>query len=178
MHDTIVRFDTAKIVIDWRCNLDCSYCCNKYNYIRDSFTPITMQEIANSHYTDFELTGGEPLLPQAFIKLEDLCVDYIPTGRNIYVYTNGVLLNHYKATLMEQWGVTGLNIGYHNGSGLDWKLLNEVNEYLPIRLRVNKDDVKNIPKDLRIGDIHLWSLGDCDAITTDRFYLEAKGLKT
>ena len=170
MQDTIIRFDTAKIVLDWRCNLNCSYCCNKYNYIRDSFLPVTYKEIADSQYTDYELTGGEPLLPQVFMKLEDLCVDYIPAGSNIYVYSNGVFLNHYRAVLMKGWGVRGLNIGYHN-EPLNWELLDEVNEYLPIRLWVSRDEIQNIPESLRIKDIKLWALGDCDVITTDRFYL-------
>ena len=54
-----VVFDTMKLVINWRCNMSCSYCCNKDADVRATFKPITKQELEKTNYKDYELTGGE-----------------------------------------------------------------------------------------------------------------------
>lgn len=163
--------DTAKIVISWNCNLKCSYCCNEMDSVRNTFKPITMKEIANSNYKDYELTGGEVFMYPAFEYLLNVLWDGIPKGRNVYVYTNGILLDIPRVKMLKKYGVTGINIGYHQ-IDLNWTLIKYLNEnVLPIRLWVKEDEYEDWMDDLGM-DIRLWKLGDCDNVTTDRFYLE------
>lgn len=160
--------NTAKIVISWQCNLDCSYCCNKQQAIRDSFKPITLEEIKQSNYDDYEITGGEPLTNGNSLALRRV-LQAIPRGKNIYLYTNGLNLNRPTACSLAYLRVTGVNVGYHQVD-LDWDILRVIDEtILPIRLWVKKGEVMDRMKGF---DIHEWKLGDCDAVTTDRFVLE------
>ena len=160
--------NTAKIVISWRCNLDCSYCCNKQQALRDTFKPITLRQIHEYDYDDYEITGGEPLWDCNLITL-GMVMDRIPNNRNVYLYTNGVFLDISMAIRLQHIGVTAINVGYHQFD-LDWDTLRVIDEMvLPIRLWVKEGEVTDKMKEF---DIRIWKLGECDNITTDRFVLE------
>ena len=173
--------NTAKLVISWRCNMDCSYCCNKSKVLRDAFIPITQSQLKDLPHNDFELTGGELTLPQEFSTTTELLRNWLPKNRNYYFYTNGVFLTTWHAELLKRYGVGGINVGVHLGEKfdwgfktilryLDWEQLVEVHKILPIRLWVQDTDVKDFMYDLPF-EIRIWTLGECDNITTDRYYL-------
>ncbi len=160
--------NTVKIVISWGCNLDCSYCCNHSQELRDTFKPITLEEIEQSDYRDYEITGGEPLTGENAVALA--CVlAAIPDDKNVYLYTNGIVLDPFIAMSLKRLGVTVINVGYHQ-IDLDWDMLRVIDEsILPIRLYVKDGEVIDRMDGL---DIRVWYPGECDAITTDRFVLE------
>jgi len=160
--------NTAKVAIGWDCNLNCEYCCNKLPHVRDSFKPITLEELTKTSYKDYEITGGEPLLKSNFHKTQTAML-VLPPKANKYLYTNGLFLDRNTAQALYHFGITGINIGYHRQK-LNWNLLREIHKYIiPIRLWVKVDEIKEIPS---VGlPVYLWRLGDCDEITTDRFYL-------
>lgn len=160
--------NTAKIVISWDCNLDCSYCCNKDGVLRDTFKSIMLEEIEQSGYEDYEITGGEPLTVSNNYKLRRVLLA-IPDDKNVYLYTNGLNLSYAVALFLKKHGVTAINVGYHQ-IPLDWDTLQIIHRtILPIRLWVKHDEVTD---DMAGFDVKTWHLGDCDAITTDRFVLE------
>jgi organic radical activating enzyme len=52
---------TARLIIDFDCHRDCSYCCNKYKPVMKNAIPINLtDEINNFDYIC--VTGGEPML--------------------------------------------------------------------------------------------------------------------
>jgi len=179
-----IKFSTVKLVLSWRCNLDCSYCSNKLQHIKNSFAPISQDQLVHLPYKDFELTGGEITLPQEFSNLTEILSNWLPKDRNYYVYSNGVLLNEWHAELLKVRGVGGINVGVHIGEVYDWNFrtkldslawdrLKRVHDIIPIRLWVKEDEVQNFMYDLPFR-LKTWKLGDCDIVNTDRFYLSCK----
>lgn len=165
------KFNTAKIVVTWDCNLSCECCCNADPQLRATFKPITVTELRNLPHDDFEITGGEPLLPrQLFRTLQVL--DDLPPGRNIYLYTNGMYVPNGRSAIaygmmLQRHGVTGINVGYHN-LPLDWRALELVNCVVPIRLFVRDVDYDTYVKDHGFP-IRIWTAGECNDINTDRY---------
>lgn len=160
-------FTTAKVVISWDCNLSCDYCCNKYPEIRDSFQPITLEELSKTTYTDYELTGGEPLLD---IERLRKVIQVLPFQSSRYIYTNGILLDTQKAYCLNLY-IKGINIGYH-GIPLNWEELVNIHRYcIPLRLWIQDIDLTQFLLDLNIP-IKLWTKDkQCFNINTDRFVL-------
>ncbi|NLD91624.1 MAG: radical SAM protein [Fibrobacter sp.] len=72
------------------CNLDCSYCDTRYAFIEG--TPMSVDTIMDSvdaHGVNLvELTGGEPLIQAASVKL---CEALLQKGYTVLVETNGSL---------------------------------------------------------------------------------------
>lgn len=171
------QFDTAKIVVTWDCNLNCDYCCNKDPELRATFKPITEIELQSLLHTDFEITGGEPLLP-VNLRLTLHVLDSLPMGRNVYLYTNGMYMGNRRSAIaygmmLKRHGVTGINVGYH-GLTLDWRSLWLVNSVVPIRLWVrNTDYDADIEEIIRYFGFtkRIWKCDECYNITTDRFVL-------
>ena len=179
-------FSTAKIVLYWNCNMDCSYCCNKLEEVKKTFKPIKQNDLEYLSHTDFELTGGEITLSQSFSCLTELLDNWLPKNRNYYVYTNGVWFNEWHAELLLRRRVNGINVGFHPNQPiychtgnppvilkeLAWDRLIKIHEVLiPIRLWVKEDETYLLPDNLPF-ELKKWRLGDCDEITTDRYYLK------
>lgn len=176
------KFSTAKIVISWTCNMVCSYCCNKLEEVRKSFKSICQSELKVLPHLDFELTGGEVTIPQNFSILCEILSNWMPENRNYYVYTNGVWLDEWHAELLRTRKVKGINVGVHIGEiynwnfqttlkNLDWERLINIHEIIPIRLWVREGKVQKYMEDFPF-QIRVWKLGECDNITTDRYYLK------
>lgn len=158
----------AKIVITWNCNLDCSYCCNKYPDIKNSFKPITHRQIAESNYDSYQITGGEPIMPATHGLLERAMFS-IPHGKPVYIYTNGLHLNPVIVPQFKLWNVKGINIGCH-GQRIFREELRKINEQIPVRLWIQDTKYKSWMG--RMGlDIRLWRMNDCYKSKAERFYL-------
>jgi len=162
--------NTAKIITTWNCNLACPYCCNEIVEVRDSFKPITLNELSMTDYRDYEITGGEPLLD-----IDCLCrvLLSIPHGRNKYLYTNGTIL---PLVLDQAWNAlkqfNGINIGYHDIQ-LNWPVILRVHDVVPVRLWVQDSDMTDEIRDLGLP-LQIWTQGECFNVTTDRYYVEWK----
>lgn len=183
-----VSFDTAKIVLSWTCNMSCSYCCNKQKELRDTFSPINQSNLSKLPHRDFELTGGEVTVPQTFSLLCEILRNWLPKGRNYYVYSNGLWFKKQLAECLHRLGVKGINIGVHIGEvcnflgnplfeptivkDYDWGSLVAVHKIVPIRLWVQDIDYKPWMERLGFEKIVIWKLGDCAVINTDRFFLK------
>lgn len=166
------NFNTAKIVTTWECNLDCSYCCNKDPDVRATFKPIRQSELGSLPHSDFQITGGEPMLPSRFS--QTICVlDWLPPGRNVYLYTNGMFFggrreNFAYANILKRHGVKGINIGWHE-QNIELGTLVRVDSVVPIRILVREGEIKEW---MNLFDLRIWKLGECYNIITDRFYLD------
>jgi len=183
-------FDTVKIIVSWSCTMGCTYCSNNLDHIKKSFKPIQQKELKHLPHSDFELTGGEITLPQNFSILCEVLSNWLPKGRNYYVYSNGLWLNEWHTKLLKKRGVRGINIGVHIGqkchftlcdrtsienattivNKLNWDELIKCHTIIPIRLWVKEDEVKEYMYEFPF-ELITWKLGDCDRITTDRYYL-------
>ena len=182
-----MKFNTVKIVLSWNCNMNCSYCYNKQQKLRDTFSPITQNMLRHLPYKDFELTGGEVTLPQTFSTLCELLQNWLPKERNYYVYSNGLWLKEWHGKVLKRLGVKGINVGVHVGEvcnfdysplftpsivhDYDWDSLLKVHSLIPIRLWVQDKEYKPEMEDLGFEKVIQWKLGDCNNINTDRFYL-------
>ena len=180
----MTEFDSAKIVVDWKCNLKCFYCCNNLPEVIDTFKPLTLEELVETNYKNYGLTGGEVLLPDVFKSLKRV-MSYIPESGNIYIYTNGTQITNdtvtYYGEILSEYNVKGISLGVHSQE-LDWGALYKMHSlYIPIKIWVLDREEYNIP--LMYGwnknkpfDITIWKLDDdsCNNVTTDRFFM--KGL--
>lgn len=170
------KFNTAKIVTTWECNLKCSYCCNNDPHVRATFKPIRQSELGNLPHSDFQITGGEPMLPSRFS--QTICVlDWLPPDRNVYLYTNGMFFGGRKenfayANTLKRHGVKGINIGWHKKSGIELGTLVRVDSVVPIRIWVKEGEVKEW---MNLFDLRIWKPGECDNINTDRYFLDVRG---
>jgi molybdenum cofactor biosynthesis enzyme MoaA len=158
--------NALKILITWDCNLDCDYCCNKQKEVKESFKPITYQQISESNYDTYQITGGEPLLKSCRDKLF-ATLSMIPKGKPVYLYTNGVYLTYHLAQILKMHKVKGINIGWHQ-QPINWDELREINKHIPIRLWV-----QDIETESPVGfEIRYWHMNDCGESKAERVYLE------
>jgi len=111
-----VKKDTIRLLITLDCNLSCSYCCNKQQRVYSQFQKKTFSEIDFSKYQNVCITGGEPFLKKDLLYQ---IIDDIPEGKNVYLYTNGVLITDedvVRLRSLEKAGrIKGINIGFHEG---------------------------------------------------------------
>ena len=156
----------CKIVITWDCNLNCSYCCNKYPEIYNSFVPIILSELSKK-YRDYHITGGEPLLEKN--RIIDI-LDYLPKEKNIYLYTNGTNLDVNFVKECNSKGLNGINIGYH-GQKLDWSEIIQISKITSLIIWVEKDSINCKKIQNYKLNIRKWTMNDCFDIKTDNFYL-------
>jgi MoaA/NifB/PqqE/SkfB family radical SAM enzyme len=99
----------CRILITTECNLKCKYCCNLLPEIKSKIKFITFNEIIKTNYTNYSITGGEPLL--CFDKLIKL-LKKLPKTSKKYLYTNGWLLNNDYSLILRKY-IDGINLGYH-----------------------------------------------------------------
>ena len=104
--------DTVRILLFKDCNLKCSYCCNNQEQFNSQFTSKYFSKIDFSKYDNVCVTGGEP-----FLKPDDLFLylSAIPKGKNIYIYTNGLLVTaKHLRILASNPDIKGINVGIHS----------------------------------------------------------------
>lgn len=101
--------DTLRVVIDWRCNLSCWYCCNEQDSQRSQFGLTSLSVIDFSAYKNVCITGGEPFLfPD---KIREVAALAHAAGCYVIVYTNGILLS--KERLDSAGPIDALTVGLH-----------------------------------------------------------------
>ena len=164
--------DTARILVDWKCNLKCSYCCNEQERFRSGITPIKLGEIDFSKYKVVCISGGEPLL---FLdRVQEVCgLTNLDSLR--IIYSNGLLWTDEIARKLVHSGVNAANIGLHYPHTFH-KIIHQVELAtlgLPITTRYHvwekyKDEMLSrypaIP-------FRFWTMNDCDRSNEDRFIL-------
>ena len=107
--------NNLRVSVTDRCNLRCTYCMPEDVTFRDRSELLTFEEIAafvrvaaTLGVDKVRLTGGEPLVRKALLKLVQMLVA-IPGIRDIGLTTNGILLAEQAAQLFDA-GLRRLNV--------------------------------------------------------------------
>ncbi len=145
------------------CNMNCSYCCNKNEKFNSQFNKKSFSEIDFSLYENICITGGEPFLDKE--KLFSL-LEKIPLHKNVYIYTNGTLINDSDITLLSKYkNLKCLNIGIHTLQQLD-SVNEDIEKKLPVRFMARDIHcerlLKKYPQRLNTNNLKSWSMDKCD----------------
>ena len=165
--------DTARILVDWTCNLKCPYCCNEQERFRSPIKPVTLDEIDFNRYQNFCISGGEPLM---FMSTVAAVCERIPREKFIVLYTNGILMDVNKAVHLEDWGVAAINVGLHYPATFE-KIIRTCQEsvrYTHMSMRYHVwEKYKELKLEEKFPNIRFryWTLDDCDRENEERFIL-------
>ncbi len=101
-----------RLIIDLKCNLHCSYCCNELAEVREKFVSKNLQDIDFDAYARISISGGEP-----FAHKEKLyrALAAIGPDKPVYIYTNGLLYTFDDA--LKFYGMDNVrcfNLGLHS----------------------------------------------------------------
>jgi len=110
------RFNYARIALNERCNLRCTYCMPEQGIAFQSAEKLLSKDetlrlirvLASIGVNKLRFTGGEPTLRKELPELIAAAVN-TPGIESVYLTTNGLLL-HRVADDLKQAGLTGLNI--------------------------------------------------------------------
>lgn len=165
--------DTLRALVDWKCNLSCSYCCNDIPRFREQIKPVAFADIDWQKYPNVCISGGEPLLfPE---RVERVC----RAARSSFkvLYTNGIFLS---APVMEQlytWGVDAINVGLHEPKSFN-RLVERITDLAlesPISVRFHIRDIYSPMVDKwktrmasSVVSFRLWKMNDCDRDNEER----------
>jgi len=165
--------DTLRILVDWKCNLKCPYCCNEQERFRKDILPVKLEDIDFFKYENFCISGGEPLLR---LDLIGEITKKIPWGCKTILYTNGILLTRKRAHLLDLWAVNAINIGLHYPKSFH-KIIRRVTDEMgdipiPVRFHVwegyrSMDLERQHPR----VELKYWKMDDCDRENEDRVVL-------
>lgn len=161
--------NTVRVLVGWRCNLRCSYCCNLQERLRAQFQVVALDEIAWGRYPVVCISGGEPLLYPD--RVRTVCER--AAGRLIVLYTNGLLLAPGIATDLARWGVHAVNVGLHYGPMLSgWQIKTALGCFqgTGVRLRFHAEEAfRGVIDALHPGvEFRFWRMDDCDRANEDR----------
>lgn len=165
--------DTLRVLVSWKCNFKCSYCCNDtLPGVRAGIKPVTLSDVDFEPYKVVCVSGGEPLL---FLdRVEKVC--RIADGKFIVLYTNGTKMTPDTATRLYLWGVNAINVGLHYPATFDLlikRVLTSVGE-LPIAVRFHLEDGHTAFANKHPGvQFRFWHRDDCERDNEDRVVLEA-----
>lgn len=165
--------DTLRILVSWKCNLRCPYCCNEQPRFRNEITPTTFEDVNWGGYENFCITGGEPLLNMDLV--EKVCAK-IPKGKLTILYTNGLLFNRPIAALLQAWGIQCVNVGLHaepTFAGIIDKVIDAARgTRLSIRFHANEIYRERLEKEFPYATFRFWKMDDCDRGNEDRIVLK------
>ena len=157
--------------------MNCSYCCNKNEKFNSQFNKKSLREIDFSLYENICITGGEP-----FMHKEELfaLLEKIPLEKNIYIYTNGTLINDSDiVSLLRYKKLKCLNIGIHTLEQLN-SINEDIEKRLPVRFMVRdiyyEELLKRYPQRLNNSNLKSWSLDNCDMPNEEWVLLNSKEL--
>jgi len=157
-----MKKDTIRILVDWTCNLSCSYCCNEQERFRKDIIPTPLKDIKWKDYKNICVSGGEPLM--FMDKVEQVC-NLIPEDKLVILYTNGILLTPNISAKLESLGVDIINIGLHYPSSFNNIISNVVNISSNIDVYFNlweKYKTLNLEEKFPTSKFRYWIMDDCD----------------
>lgn len=164
--------DTLRILVNWKCNLKCSYCCNEQERFRKDIHPVEFETIQWNQYKNFCISGGEPLL---HIPLVRKVCESIPSGALTILYTNGTLMTRQLAKECLNLGINAMNIGLHYANSFDnlIKRVTAATAGLPISVRFHVQDIFKDNMTTKYPDIsfRFWAMNDCDRDNEHRIVL-------
>jgi uncharacterized Fe-S cluster-containing radical SAM superfamily protein len=161
--------DTICALVDWKCNLKCSYCCNEIPRFRNQIKPIAFADIDWKKYPNVCISGGEPLLfPE---RVKRICVAALDAYK--ILYTNGVFLTEGMADDLSRWGIAAVNVGLHVEKSFD-VLIKRICYNVRYQNFNTRFHVRNIYRPLVYKweaqgiNFRYWKMGDCDRPNEDR----------
>lgn len=167
--------DTLRILVDWKCNLKCSYCCNEREEIRAEISPAPLDSIDFSRYRFVCITGGEPLLfPD---RIQAVCERALSNRQLdlIILNTNGFYLDAAMARKLQGWGVNCLNIGLHYPATFPVIIerVKRAVEFTTMRVRFQVEDIYEQQVREQYPGLHwkFWKRDACERANEDRVVL-------
>ena len=168
----IIGKDTLRVLVSWKCNFKCSYCCNDtLPAIRSAITPATFDALDFDRYKVVCISGGEPLLfPE---RVKEVCDK--ARGKFIVLYTNGTKMTPGVAARLSEWGVNAINVGMHYPKTFDLLIARVRNSvgWLPMSVRFHVEDTHvDLAEKHRGVQFRFWHRDDCERENEDRVVLE------
>jgi organic radical activating enzyme len=167
--------DTIRVLVDWKCNLKCSYCCNEQDRFRSQFTHIQLSAIDFSRYETTCISGGEPLM---FMNRVVAVSERARLAKSFVVlYTNGILLTPAIADMLMMCGIQAVNVGLHYAAMFP-VLIPRITEALvdtgiSLRFHAN-EEYSAIQQAHPDNAFRLWKMDDCDRENEERVILDWK----
>lgn len=166
-----MQINTLRVLVDWKCNLKCSYCCNEQERFRKNIIPTPFSSINWGKYEFICISGGEPLL---FLDRVKMVCDK-SQGYNI-IYSNGLLWTAEIAKNLQTWGIKAANIGLHYPKSFD-RIINNVTDCtkdtnINVRFHVwdqYKNEMLNRYPNI---SFRFWTMNDCDRDNEERIVLQ------
>ena len=161
--------DTLRALVDWKCNLSCSYCCNEIARFREQIKSVAFTDIDWQKYPTVCISGGEPLL------FPDRIARVCRAAPNAFkiLYTNGTLLNQGAIQHLRFWQVNAINVGLHEPKSFNI-LIERIRKLAiesPIDVRFHMRDIYRpmAEKWIPLGvQFRYWKMNDCDRANEDR----------
>ena len=120
------------------------------------------EEIDFDLYENVCITGGEPFLKKdVFYSV----LDKIPAGKNIYVYTNGMLINWNDIAKLRSYKIKCFNVGLHTIGQLKG-IYYGLERSLPVRFSAREEIYSKLlnlyPDRLNYDNFKSFVLNDCN----------------
>ncbi len=167
-----MEIDTIRILVDWKCNLSCNYCCNEQERFRREIEPVTLESIRFDKYKFVCISGGEPLLFMDRVK--KVCER--ASGKFMVFYTNATLFTPEHAQNLASWGINAVNVGLHYpltfGSLIKKTLACfEGIENISVRFHAQNIYESNLRARFPNVSFRYWEMDDCERDNEDRVVL-------
>lgn len=167
-----MKVDTIRLVVDWKCNLKCSYCCNERPDIQAQFTAKELSEIDFSRYNNVCISGGEPLMFKD--RIFNICS--MLDKQFVILYSNGLFMTEQTAKELDAAGVNAINVGLHYPKSFDKIIQNVLESTKDTKLSV-RFHVWEKYRDLDLENkfnaiVKYWVMDECDRINEDRVVLK------
>ena len=159
--------DTLRLLLFWKCNLHCSYCCNEIPSVRKNILPIKLEDINFDNYKNICISGGEPFLnPKLVYEIVS------KTNKPVYIYSNGIkITKDIEDKISSFSNVKGINIGLHYPNTFD-KIISKLKNNPLIRFHV--EDIYKDSIEYKYSNIKFkyWKRNDCEMLNEDIRILE------
>ncbi len=159
--------DTLRLIITLECNLSCPYCCNNIPEFKNQFVKKSFNEIDFSKYKNVCITGGEPFTNKMLLYK---MLFRIPYTKNIYIYSNGLLINDVDIFVLNKtFNLKAINIGLHYSSQIN-SIQPDIENKFNVRFRIEDKKVYEFldasPR-LRRANVKGYKLNDCNMPNED-----------
>lgn len=174
--------DTVRLIMHLECNMRCSYCCNEQRQFTTQFQKKRFWVYAGcggrsclfdfAPYRNVCITGGEPFLQKDELFM---IMDVVPEDKNIYLYTNGLLINNEDIEYLQTFAnLKCVNVGLHTLRQL--KAINKnLERLLPVRFMARDTNCAELlrmyPERLNADNLKAWELNKCDMPNEDWVFL-------
>jgi molybdenum cofactor biosynthesis enzyme MoaA len=168
-----MEIDTLRVLVDWKCNLKCPYCCNEQEHSRSQFKPANIYAMDFSKYANVCISGGEPLM--FLSKVAEIC-RRTRSNQMVILYTNGILMTKDIARMLPQMNIRAVNVGLHFPNSFKRIITNvlKCTEGVDISVRFHVHDLyknMNLETEFPNAAFKYWVMDDCDRGNEERIIM-------